>query len=287
MAGALIRYDLSLPTYFSYPPSPGVMTRDMIPRQEASGLYMRGEFGARADGQFRPTTAHNTTHLDTPFHFDPRGEDLAAVLNRGDRVADRPCLARIVHLAGDAGLPGAYRRDGVDYCEAVGAALLPPAGELRGYEALVLLTGFGELMERQDGTPFTHAGDGFYHVPWLTADATAHIVAAGLRLVAIDSTSVEQQTGSQPHRMSSDAHVALLNHDPPVLIMESINGAGLAAQVGFVPREALLHIVPRRVNARGAEAAHSRAFVYFYRDDPDGEALRALQPVITPREYYG
>jgi len=158
--------------------------------------------------------------------------------------------------------------------------------ELRGYEALVILTGFGELMARQEG-PFTHDADGFYHVPWLSDAATQHILDAGLALVAIDSTTVEQQTSSTPHRMSGDVHVSLLCHKPPVLIMECLNGTGFAEKVGFIPTEAVFQMVPRRVNAAGAEAAHCRAFLYFYREDPDGAALRALLGMMRPTEYHG
>lgn len=287
MAGPLIRFDLSLPGYFSHPPAPGVRTRAMIPRQETKTLYMRGEFGEKSPGEFRPITAHNTTHLDVPFHFDGDGADLEAVLNRGDSVADRPCLARVVSLAGDPSLPGAYRRDGVDYCEAVSAEVLPPAEVLEQYEALVLLTGFAKVMLQYSDRPFVHDADGFYHIPWLTGDATRVILESGLSLVALDSNSVERQTSSKPHRMSGDAHQALLGNDPPVLIMECLNGADLENQVGFFPAEALLHMVPRRVNAKGAEAAHSRAFLYFYRDDGEGEALRTLQSMMTPEEFHG
>ena len=46
-------------------------------------------------------------------------------------------------------------------------------------------------------------------------------------------------------------------------------------------------IASGRVNAAGADAAHSRAFLYFYRDDAQGAALRALQAATTPQEYHG
>ena len=287
MAGALIRYDLSLPNYFSYPPAPGVSTRSLIPRGEPRSLFIRGEYGRKEDGQMRPIPAHNTTHLDVPFHFDAAGTDLAGVLNNGAWAGDRPALARVVALGGDPSLPGSYTRDGVTYCEAVGADLLPPVEEMAKYEALVILTGFGAVMAGLEGFEFTHAPDGFYHVPWIKADAVERILQAGLRLVAIDSTTIEEQTSSQPHRMSSHAHHALLGHEPPVLIVECLNGSELAAKVGYVPRDALLHMVPRRVNEKGAEAAHSRAFLYFYRDDTQGEALRHLQLMMTPQEYHG
>lgn len=288
MAGPLIRYDLSMTNYFSFPPAPAVRTRSMIPRSEARALYMRGEYGEKVDGgAFRALTAHNTTHLDTPFHFDADGEDLAALLNRADSVVDRPCRARVLNLAGNASLPGAHTREGVTYCEAVSAAVLPPEAELRRVEALVLLTGFGALMARYPDRPFTDDADGFYHLPWLTDDAVERILAAGLKLVAIDSPTVERQTSSEPHRMSGDAHLMLLARRPPVLIMECLDGSRLSGEVGFVPHEALLHIVPRRVNAAGADAAHSRAFLYFYREDPDGAALAALQTMMTPQEFHG
>ena len=287
MPGTLVRFDISLPNYFSYAPAPEVRTRAMIPRREPKGLYMRGEFGQKTDGQPRPMTAHNTTHLDVPYHFDEAGADLAGVLNRSETPADRPCLARVVHLAGDSSLPGVYRRDGVDYCEAVSAALLPPVEELRQYEALVVLTGFGEVMRKFADTPYTHDADGFYHVPYFTEDATERILEAGLAMVAIDSTTVERQTSSVPHRMSGDVHVALLTHEPPVLIVECLDGTDIGSKLGEVPGEAVLHLVPRRANAAGAEASHSRAFLYFYREDPQGTDLRNLLQVMTPQEFHG
>jgi kynurenine formamidase len=287
-APALIRFDLSLPNYFSYAPAPWVATRPMIPRGEPRSLFIRGEFGRKGEqGELRPITAHSTTHLDVPYHFVEPGADLAALLNRADGPADRPCLARVVALGGDPGLPGAFQRDGVTYCEAVSAAVLPSAAELRRYEALVVLTGFGEVMAALRDFQFSRHTDGFYHVPWLTEDAVTRILEAGLALVAIDSTTVERQTSSQPHRMDSEAHLRLLGNEPPVLIVEGVNGAGLRGQVGYLPAEALLHVVPRRANAAGADAAHSRAFLYFYRNDSDGQALRRLQALMTPQELYG
>jgi kynurenine formamidase len=113
------------------------------------------------------------------------------------------------------------------------------------------------------------------------------VLAAGISLIGIDSMTVEPQLSSEPHRMGSDAHLQLLGHEPPVLILEGLNGAGLEARVGFVPKEGLLHIVPRRVNASGADGAHSRVFLYFYRHDPDGKRLRELKDAMTPDELYG
>lgn len=283
----LIRFDLSLPTYFSYPPAPGVAVRPQIPRREPKALYMRGEIGEKRDGSPRLMTAHNTTHLDVPYHFYEQGADLAAVLNRADSVADRPCLAAVVVLQGKAGAPGHYTRDGVSYVERIAAADLPAEDELRKAEALVVLTGFGRIMAAQTVGQFAPNPDGFFHVPWLDDGAVDRILASGLRLVGLDSTTVEPQLSAEPHRMGSDAHFRLLGHTPPVLILEGLNGTAFAEQVGFVPRRALLHVVPRRVNAAGADAAHSRVFLYFHRGDPDGRRLAALQDLLTPQELYG
>ncbi|HEX7928538.1 MAG TPA: hypothetical protein VF678_13175, partial [bacterium] len=167
------------------------------------------------------------------------------------------------------------------------AAHLPSVAELKQYEALVVLTGFGEVMAAQSEGQFQRNPDGFYHVPYLTEDAVDRILQAGIAVVGIDSTTVEPQISAEPHRMGSDAHFRLLGNKPPVLILEGLNGTGLAAQVGFAPAAALLHIVPRRVNAAGADAGHSRVFLHFYRDDADGRRLRQLQETMTPQELYG
>ncbi|HUJ73419.1 MAG TPA: cyclase family protein, partial [bacterium] len=272
MTGPLIRYDLSLPCYFSYPPAPGVVTRPMIPRREARALYMRGETGQKHDGSPRLLTAHNTTHLDVPFHFYEQGQDLAAVLNAPGSVADRPCLAQLVLLAGQPG-QGSFTREGCTYQEAIAARHLPPLETLRQVEALLILTGFGQVMAQPREGQFTPHADGFYHVPYLAEDAVGHILAAGLKLVGLDSNTVEPQLSVEPHRMGSDAHFRLLGHEPPVLILEGLGGAGLVRQVGFAPSRVLLHVVPRRANAAGADAAPSRVFAYFYRDDPQGLRL--------------
>jgi kynurenine formamidase len=287
MSRSLIRCDLTLPHYFGYAPAPMVDTRPVIPRRAPRGLFMRGEFGLKEDGAPRPIVAHNTTHLDVPFHFLESGADLAAVLNRPEWPADRPCLARLVWLGGRSGLPGTHARDGIAYCEAVSAEHLPPEEVLRGYEALAVLTGFGRVMARQSEPRFPPDEDGAYHVPHLTDSAVERILASGLRLVALDSTTIEPQTGSDPVRFGNDVHFRLLGHGSPVLVVEGLNGGDLPARLGFAPEEGLLHVVPRRVNAAGADAAHSRVFLYCFRDDPEGQELRRLAEAMRAEEMYG
>ena len=98
MPNDLIRFDLSLPNAFTYAPAPKIVTRPMIPRRQPRALYMPGETGEKHDGAPRLMTAHNSTHLDAPFHFYEQGADVAQLLNRADTVADRPAFRR--------GLPG-------------------------------------------------------------------------------------------------------------------------------------------------------------------------------------
>lgn len=284
---SLIRYDLTLPHYFGYAPAPIVDTRPVIPRQGERGLLMRGEFGIKEDGDLRPIVAHNTTHLDVPFHFIETGADLAAVLNQPGLPADRPCLARVVNLGGRPEQPGSYTRDGVTYCEVITADLLPSAETLRGYEALVVLTGFARITSRRPESRYTPDTDGSYHVPHLSDSAVARILESGVRLLALDSNTIEPQTGTDPVRFGSDVHFDLLGHEPPVLVVEGLGGAQLEEQVGFVPEEGLLHVIARRVNASGADAAHSRVFLYFYRGDGDGAALRRLAETLTAEELHG
>ena len=292
MSSPLVRFDLTLSRYFGYPPAPSVGTRAMIPRRESEALFMRGEYGIKEDGRLRPISSHGTTHLDVPLHFYAEGSDVAGVLNNAAWPGDRPSLARVVSLfpgtaADGQSAPGRFSRDGVSYCEAVSAELLPDPEILAGYEALVILTGFGALMnaEREEG--FAPADSQGYHVPYLTEGAVERILAAGLRLVAIDSTTVEPQTSAEPVRFGSAVHFSLLGASPPVLIVEGLDGSKIGEQAGFVPSEGLLHVVPRRVNAVGGEAAHSRVFLYCFRQDPEGRALRALLKCMTPEEYYG
>ncbi len=283
---SLIRFDIGLPGYFTYPPAPGVNTRPLIARQP-SGLYMRGEFGFKnVGGEGRPMSSHNTTHLDAPLHFVEGGQDMAAFLNQ-DHPVERPCLARLLHLAAQADDASCCTRGGVCYREHIRQEDLPSAAALKDYEALLIFSGFGSIMA---GVPAgsCYAGDdaGYYHLPWMGEAAACHVRDAGLRLVGIDSPSIEPQISAVPHRMGEAAHRILLGSEPPVLIVECLNAGGLQEQVGFLPEEALLQLVVRRVNAVGADAAPCRALLYFYADDSGGQKLRGLQQQLTPHQMF-
>jgi len=286
MVEDLTRYDLSLDVYFTYGPMATVTSRSVLPRREGQPIFMRGEVGIRDDGQFRPLVAHNTTHIDMPVHFLDGGADLHDVLNNPAYRVNLPLLARVVDVSVWPDPPYCYESNGVRYCELVTAEMLPPVEELRQYDALVLLTGFGAVM-RLGSEPYAADGKGFFHMPGVTAEVAQRVAEAGLTLLAIDSPTVERQTQGNPLRMTGDVHPILLGHIPPVFILEAIAGDRLAPQVGYVPTEGMLEVIPRRANAKGADAAPARVFLSFYRGQNNRQRLQQLIAMITPHDLFG
>jgi kynurenine formamidase len=282
----LIKCDLSLDVYFTFGPAAHVLSRPVLARREGQPIFMRGEVGIKDDGQLRPLVAHNTTHIDMPVHFLEGAADLDDVLNNPTYRVNFPMLARVLDLSTWPDAQHVYDQDGMRYCELVTAEMLPPQEELRQYDALVLLTGFGAVM-RQCAEYFAPDAAGFYHMPGITAEAARCLIEAGLALLAIDSPTVERQRQSNPLRMTGDVHPLLLGHTPPVFILEAIAGDRIAPQVGFVPTEAMLEVIPRRANAKGADAAPTRAFLSFYGGPDNRRLLESLIAMVTPKYLYG
>jgi kynurenine formamidase len=286
MGHGLIKCDLTLERYFTYGASASVITRTVLPRREGQPILMRGEVGIREDGNLRPLVAHNTTHIDMPLHFVEGGADLGAVLNNSAYRINLPMLARVIDLSTWPEAQYFYENDGVRYCEQVTAAMLPPVEELRQYDALVLLTGFGAVM-RRGAEQFHPDAAGFYHLPSITVEVAQRVVEAGLSLLAIDCTTVERQTQGNPLRMTGDVHPILLAHEPPVFILEGVAGDRIAPHAGFLPTAGILEVIPRRTNPEGAEAAHTRVFLSFYRDAAQPHKLQQLLEMMTPEYLYG
>lgn len=286
MGNGLIKCDLTLETYFTYGNSASVITRPVLQRREGQPIAMRGEIGIRDDGNFRPLVAHNTTHIDMPLHFIEDTPDLGAVLNNPVYRINMPMLARVLDLSTWPDAQCFYAQNGVRYCARVSVEMLPAVEELQQYAALVLLTGFGAVM-RQGPDNFHTDAAGFYHLPYITVEVAQRVAAAGLSLLAIDCTTVECQTQGNPLRMTGDVHPVLLGHEPPVFILEGVAGDRLATQTGFVPTEGVLEVIPRRVNAAGAEAAHARVFLSFYRGVENRQRLEQLLAMVTPEYLYG
>jgi kynurenine formamidase len=286
MDDELIKYDLSLEVYFTYGPAANVLSQAVLPRREGQPIFMRGEVGIKEDGRLRPLVAHNTTHIDMPVHFLEGSADLHDVLNNPAYRVNLPMLARVVDVSSWPDPRYVYENDGVRYCELVTAEMLPPVDELRHYDALVLLTGFGAVM-RRGSDHFAPDAAGFFHLPAVTVEVAQRVVDAGLTLLAIDSPSVERQTQGNPLRMTGDVHPILLGHTPPVFILEAVAGDRLAPQVGFIPNEGMLEVIARRANARGADAASARVFLSFYRGSEHRQQLRHLIAMMTPKYLYG
>jgi kynurenine formamidase len=286
MGHGLIKCDLTLERYFTYGAAASVITRTVLPRRAGQPILMRGEVGVREDGNLRPLVAHNTTHIDMPLHFVEGGADLYAVLNNPAYRINLPMLARVLDLSTWPEPQYFYENDGVRYCEQVTAAMLPPVEELRQYDALVLLTGFGAVM-RRGAEQFHPDAAGFYHLPSITVEVAQRVVAAGISLLAIDCTTVERQTQGHPLRMTDDVHPILLAHEPPVFILEGVAGDRIALHAGFLPSAGILEVIPRRTNPEGAEAAHARVFLSFYRDTESPHKLQQLLEMMTPEGLYG
>jgi kynurenine formamidase len=286
VGNGLIKCDLTLETYFTYGNSASVITRPVLQRREGQPIAMRGEIGIRDDGNFRPLVAHNTTHIDMPLHFLENTPDLAAVLNNPAYRLNLPMRARVLDLSVWPDAQCFYTQNGVRYCERIGLEMLPPVSDLQPYDALVLLTGFGAVM-RQGSEHFHPDADGFYHLPYITVEVAQRVAASGISVLAIDCTTVECQTQGQPLRMTGDVHPVLLGHEPPVFILEGVAGDRIAPQAGFVPTEGMLEVIPRRTNAAGAEAAHARVFLSFYRGPDNRQRLEQLLEMVTPEYLYG
>jgi kynurenine formamidase len=140
---------------------------------------------------------------------------------------------------------------------------------------------------RHSAAQFQPDAAGFYHMPGVTVEVAERVVAAGLALLAIDSPTVERQTQGNPLRMTGDVHPILLGHEPPVFILEAVAGDRLAPQVGAVPAEGMLEVIPRRANAKGADAAPVRAFLSFYRGSDNRSHLERLIALMSPQHLYG
>jgi hypothetical protein len=46
-------------------------------------------------------------------------------------------------------------------------------------------------------------------------------------------------------------------------------------------------VIPRRANAKGADAAPARVFLSFYRGPKNRQRLQQLMALITPHELFG
>ena len=193
----------------TYPGLPGPEITRHLSRAESRGRYAAGtEFSID-----RISMVGNTgTYLDSPFHRYAEGADLAGVPL--DAVADLPVV--LVRLTGSAE-PGVGPRALAPY-QVAGAAVL-------------LHTGW----DRHWGTD-AYGGPG---APYLTEEGAHALVAAGARLVGIDSVNIDSAAGD-----TRPAHSILLAAGIPVL--EHLTGLDQLPPTG-----ARLHAAPPRVRDFG------------------------------------
>ena len=146
---------------------------------------MRMEDGASCNVSTLRMSAHLGTHADSPFHYDPDGADTASA---DLSVYMGPCL--VVDLRG-VGEP----------------ALLDPgdvkAIDLEGVERVLFRTQDGHDPNTFDAS-FTALGP----------KAAKVLVAAGIRLVGIDTPSMDHAASKEleAHQVLKDGGVALLEN---------------------------------------------------------------------------
>jgi kynurenine formamidase len=166
----------------TYPGLPAPAIRPHLSREASRSVYAEGtEFAID-----QITMVGNTgTYLDSPFHRYAEGDDLAALPL--SRLVGLPTT--VVHLPDlpDRGITAAHLRG----IEVAGRAVL-------------LHTGWDRLF----GTP-----EYGVHAPFLTEEATRHLIDTGAWLVGIDSVNIDdtESGGTRP------AHTLLLGAGVPIV----------------------------------------------------------------------
>lgn len=202
----------------TYPGLPGPEFGEHLTREASRGVYAEGtEFTIG-----RISMVGNTgTYVDAPFHRYEGGVDLAGLPL--ESLADLPVVV--------------VRRDGASERGVT-------AQELAAYDvagkAVLLHTGWDRHWRTaQYGGP----------APFLTEDGAKHLVAAGVRLVGIDSVNIDSTEGG-----TRPAHSILLGAGVPVL--EHLTNLSALPVHG-----ARLHAVPAPVRDFGTFPVRAYALV--------------------------
>ena len=167
------------------------------------------------------------THVDAPFHF----------LDDGARIDELP-LELFLGPAVVVDVRGKAPRARIEWED-----LAPHAARLGPGRILVLHTGWDE-----------HWGtDAYYDHPFLTGDAAARVVAAGVRTVALDALSLDETVVGGTPAEGFAAHLAVLGAGG--VIVENLRN--LAAVRAAEP---MLSVLPLRF--AGADGAPVRAVAF-------------------------
>jgi arylformamidase len=202
----------------TYPGLPGPEITPHLTREQSRSRYAPGtEFTID-----RITMLSNTgTYVDSPFHRYEHGVDLAGLPLSS--CADLPIVVVRVSGATERGVgPLAFAP-----VDVAGAAVLVHTG-----------------WDRHFGTEAYGVG-----APFVTREAAEHLVAAGARLVGIDSVNIDELPGGE-----RPCHSLLLGAQIPVL--EHLTGLDQLPVTG-----AVLHAAPLRIRNFGSVAVRAYAVV--------------------------
>jgi len=195
----------------TYPGLPGPVITPHLTREASAEHYAPGT-------TFTIDTltllGNTSTYLDSPFHRYADGADLADL--ELERLVDLP--AEVFHLQGAA-------PRGITAEELVGR-------DVRG-KAVLLHTGWDSYF----GTPAY--GE---HAPFLAADGVAHLLAAGVTLVGIDSVNLDDTAPEA--RGERPAHSGFLGAGVPVV--EHLTNLGQLPESG-----ARVTAVPPKIESFG------------------------------------
>jgi kynurenine formamidase len=205
----------------TYPGIPAPVITDVLSREASRERYAPGTEFLIGSIQMAGNTG---TYVDTPFHRYADGFDLADLSL--DAVADVP-----ISLV-DATALGSIEPSALEGIEIAGRAVIFHTGWSRHF-----------------GTPEYASGH-----PHLTAATAEALVAAGSRLVGIDSLNIDAtSTGERP------VHSALLGAGIP--IAEHLNALDVLAEVLARGSSARLFAVPPRVRGFGTFPVRAFALV--------------------------
>ena len=171
--------------------------------------------------------SQSVTHVDAPYHF----------LDDGARIDELP-LDLFLGPAVVADVRGRPAHGRIEWSD-----LEPYADRLGPGRILVLRTGWDE-----------HWGtDAYFDHPYLTGDAAARVVAAGVRTVGLDALSLDETVVGGAPEDGFAAHLEVLGAGG--VIVENLRG------LGAVPRvDPVVSVLPLRL--AGADGAPVRAVAF-------------------------
>jgi len=268
----LLRIDLSPSDYIHVPQAPRIERRPIFARDGLNEWEMWGVVGVGQSGEQLGISNHTWSHVDAPYHLIASGASL-------DEIDPRDYLTSLARVIDLSETDSARREliDGVNYHSRIDVPDLPAdlEGAGRDYDALLLITGFGALIDK--GFPMSPGADG--HYPNVTQAAAERIASLpGIKLVAIDSPSFDKpETNAVAHRI-------LLGRLPkPVLLLETLTCERLRGAVSPLPATVLLTAEPLRAFGKKPDGALASVFAYAAATGKEGTFAEFVEMMRTAR----